>query len=283
MIATGLITIVFIIGIIMVLAVSLVWNNRKGNGLKLADVGSILDQAIWAYRQHFVMILSLSTICVFLGSISGYAMPLLGITSTFTVMNGSSGLDLYPLLMMLVSLLSMLGIGRTLLAYGAARAVWMSKTNRVASVGSLFRHQPPGKLLGLLAFMIIPSIITSFMSIIGVLPALLWALTPATMVFESVGPYEAFQRSYRLIWKNFGALLHTLVPLWLIGLLVNASLLAGSITAFNMLTLPPELITSMMLLAFMLSNIITAPLTAFGAVSFYQYVHERLPVPTITA
>jgi hypothetical protein len=123
--------------------------------------------------------------------------------------------------------------------------------------------------------MIIPSLLTAFLGIIGALIGLFWAVAPVVMVYEEVGPVVATQRSFDLVRRNYSALLNTLVPLWVIGWVVVGSLVVGSIFLLDRVAgLSPTLIEAVNYAGWTAGSVVVAPLVACGSLSFYLYVRE---------
>lgn len=123
--------------------------------------------------------------------------------------------------------------------------------------------------------MIIPSLLTAFLGIIGALIGLLWAVAPVVMVYEEVGPVVATQRSFELVRRNYSALLNTLVPLWVIGWVVVGSLVVGSMFLLDRVAgLAPTLIEAVNYAGWTAGSVVVAPLVACGSLSFYLYVRE---------
>jgi hypothetical protein len=270
---TFLIFTALIVGIIVVLAVRIVRRRKQAKGYTLHDVGTLIDRSLSAYRKHLVPILIASAVCLPLGSVSGFSQTfLLGFAAV--IMPAAPP----ALLLNLLGLLGMFGVGKTLLALGVAQAMLSSSTGRAVTVSDLAPRRP-GAVIGLIALLVVPSLATAFLGIIGALIALLWALAPAALVFEELGPWAALKRSARIVRAHYSGLLNTLVPLWLIGWLVVGTLLFGSLFVLRLLVpLPPTLSAQLLLGGWMVGNIFVAPLTAFGTLSFYLSARDRLPV-----
>jgi hypothetical protein len=263
-----------IVVILLFLVVVGLYRSRKPQPkLGLRDITMIIDRSIAAYRRHLVPALGLSALCFFLGSSSGFGATLL-IMPVLQLVMPEVQPGLPSLLTNLWALWNLLGIGGTVLAVGAAAGMAaLGAKGASVPIAAFLPRQRPWALLGLVLLMTIPSIMSSFLGIIGMLLALFWSLAPVVMQFEGLNPWRAVRRSYALVRANYSALLNILVPLWLIGWLIVGLPIFGSIWLLAALGLVYELqLTMLISLGFVLGQIAVAPLSAFGAVCLYQYI-----------
>jgi hypothetical protein len=276
----GLIGIVLLIIIIF----RLIRGKNQAQALKLSDLGTIMDRSISAYRRHVLATLILSTVCVILGTNSVYSGSIFGLlTAGLRSTVSQTSLDTMLSWSSIMVLIGALGIGKTLLAYGAALAMYTERTDQPVTIGSLVPRQRIGAVVALVALMIIPSLLAAFLGWIGGLVALLWALAPVVMAFEGLRPWAAMKRSVALVRKNYSGLLNTLVPLWLIGWIVVGTPLLALLWVMQWLGLvQPSLMTLLLLGCWLIGQICVAPITAYGAACFYLYLQERDAPPMAT-
>ncbi len=263
------------IAICLFLIVWIIRRIQKNTGLRLHHIGTIIDRAVWMYRQHLVPVILLTLLCLPLGGVASDGLSFADWTSLFLIEESSNAMSVFRLIVMGFSLIGIFGIGRTLLTYGIAQARLAYDAGAPVHLGILLPRKRFGAVAGLVAMMIIPSLLTAFLGIIGALIGLLWAVAPVVMVYEEVGPVVATQRSFALVRRNYSALLNTLVPLWVIGWVMVGSLVVGSIFLLDRVAgLSPTLIEAVNYAGWTAGSVIVAPLVACGSLSFYLYVRE---------
>ncbi len=263
--------------ILLIVVIMRLFRRKKGQPrLGLRDTTTIIDRSIAAYRRHLVPVLILSALCFLLGSSSGYNFTLLG-TLTFWLAAPEAQSSLPSLVTSAWALLNFFGIGSTLLAVGVAAGMHTAGQGAPVAFVDFLPRQRSRALLGLVLLMVIVSILSVILGIIGLLIALFWSLAPVIMCFEGLNPWRAVRRSYALVRANYSGLLNTLVPLWLIGWLIVGLPIFGSIwlpTALGLIG--TEQSALLVTLGLMLGQIAVTPLTAFGAVCFYQYIQAPI-------
>lgn len=266
---------------------TLVWlavKRRKPGTLTLRDVGALIDRTFWTYRRNLVPSLLLATLCLPLGSTSGYfgfntlLLMFLPFTSSM-----NSGFDLTLATITVSSLLGVVGLGKTLLACGLAQLLLRREQGATGGIADALPRGRWGAVFGLAVLLLIPSLAANFLGILGLLLTVLWAAAPAALIFDGLGPIDAFRRSITVTWRHYSALLNVLVPLWLIGWLAVGTPLFGAGWLLWMLgSLPDELIAPLMFGAWLIGSIFVAPLSSLGALVFYRFVREHdTPPPFI--
>jgi hypothetical protein len=131
------------------------------------------------------------------------------------------------------------------------------------------------------ALMIVPSLLLSFLGIIGGAMWLLWAIAPVVMFYEGLNPWKAMGRSFSIVRKQWSALLNTLVPLWVIGwLLIGVPTYGSVLLAHSVLALGDGISSQIALLIWLLGSVFVAPLVAMGMLHYYRYVREHAAATT---
>lgn len=268
-----------------ILIFRIVRRKPRPGAYRLHDVGTILDRSISAYRRHIVPILLLSILCLLVGSSSSYNVSLLTILlPLFTNSTSSLSVDTVVLLTGATIILNMLGIGKTILACGVVSALSIEQTGQAVTFGRLLPRQRLGAVIRLALLMIIPSVFSTLLGWLGGLFALQWMAAPAAMIYEGLGPWAAVKRSFSLVRPHYSALLNTIVPLWVISWLVVGTPLFGSVWLLTTLGLVKSTTSVLLLVAtWIVGQICVAPVTAFGAVSFYLYTAEQSGATSIAS
>jgi hypothetical protein len=269
--------------VVVVLVAAFARGSRGVAPAELHTVGLLLDRAIGGYRRSLVPLLLLSTLLLPLGTVgglNGFALLLvLGAAPTSAngePLGGLAGLTV------LLGLAGALGIGRTLLACGAAQLLAARAQGGGGGLADALPLGRAGHLLGLTALLVPLALIASFLGIFGALATPLWVLAPAALIVEGLGPVGAIQRGFRLARRNYLALVGTLLPLALIGWLVAATPLFGGVALLGWARLlPDDLVGPLLLGCWLLSGLFVAPLLAVGAYVCYRQFHadELLELP----
>jgi hypothetical protein len=275
-----MITAVIVIGLalVVIVIIRLIRRKKRPATFRLRDVGSMIDRSISAYRRHLLPALILSAICLPLGSSSTYSVSLLSGMLPFVILPDSTT----PMMFLIagLSLINALGIGKTLLACGVAAGMRAAREGQPVTLGAFFPRRRLGAVLGLVLLMIIPSILSAMLGFIGGLIALFWAVAPAVMLHEDLGPWAATKRSTTIVRANYSALLNTVVPLWVIGWLIVGTPLFVGLWLLGFLGLASGAMASTLLLCgWVIAQVCVAPITAFGSICFYLYVQEHTPAP----
>jgi hypothetical protein len=267
--------------IVVLVGVRIARRKKRPGAFSLRDVGTIIDRSISAYRRHLLPTLILSALCLPLGTSSRFSLSLLGGRYPFAF-SSTPSVSSEPLLFLIgaLSLLSAFGIGQTLLAYGVAAGMRAERLGQPVTLGGLIPRQRPLALLGLVLLMIIPAILSTLVGIFGMLFAVLWAVAPAVLLHEGLGPWAAVKRSFAIVRPHYSTLLNTLVPLWLIGWLVVGTPLFAGLWLLDLLGVVSDTVTTTLLFcAWVVGQVCVAPVMAFGAVCFYLYVQEHTAPP----
>jgi hypothetical protein len=265
-------------GVILVVIALLVVPALRGKGgdTSLREIGTLIDRAISSYRRALVPLLLVSLLCLPLGGAGslGYFVSitaLLGVNS----LGFNDGIDTLGLALV-ISALGTLGIGTTLLACATARMLDVRAAGGPGSLGDALPRGQWRAVLGLTAVLIPVTLVANVLGILGALLGLFWVLAPAVLIVEGRGPFESLRRGAKLARRNYGALLGTLVSLYLIGWLAAGTPLFGGIALLNAARLLPEpLVDPLLLASWMLSTVFVAPLLAVGAYVLYRHARER--------
>jgi hypothetical protein len=253
----------------------LVRRKPRPGAYGLQGVGAIIDRAISAYRRHIIPILLLSILCFFVGSSSWYNIPPL-LVILQPLPTASLSLDTYLLLTAATMIVSMLGIGKTILACGAVNAILSEQRGQKVTFGCLIPRHRLGAVLGLALLLIIPSILSMLVGWLSGLFAVLWMAAPAAMIYERLGPWAAVKRSFALVVPRYGVLVGTIVPLWVTGWLVVGTPLFGGLWLLTATGLVDSTTSFVLIVAvWIISQICVAPLPAFGAACFYLSIGEQ--------
>lgn len=268
--------------IFIALIIGLTWHiyrrREKDKNLKAAEVGTIIDRALWSYRQHMLLLLILSAVCLPLGNLYGYQFLYLSSNPVLDSprLPGVSA-DLASILFMIFGICGVTGIGKTLLLCGIAQAFLHHPEGEPIRLRDAFPRQRLWTMAGIVVLMIIPSLINGFFSILGGLVSLYWSLVPVVILSESQGPLKAFKRSYQIVQQEFSGLLNTVVILWFIGWIIVFALVYGTLFIVQLLVeLPPSFVTGWLFAGWVGGSVFTAPLTALGTFQFYQCARERV-------
>jgi hypothetical protein len=169
-----------------------------------------------------------------------------------------------------------LGLGKTLLACGAAQALYGESSGQPSSLRRILLQQRWGATLGLMGRMIIPSLIRAFFGYLGVLLTLSWWVAPAALIFEGLGSRDAIKHGRALVKPVRGQMVDVLVALWLIGWLIAGAPLLGGFWLLNLLIqMPPQISNGAMMIGWIAGSVFVAPLMALGSIHFYLYVRDR--------
>lgn len=256
--------------------------------LKMRDIGTILDRSIMAYRHNLLPLLIVSALCVPLGNVSMQASGLLGFSWALFLFDGFEQHDTWIALLQIIIftliLLGATGIGKTLLMCSAMHGMHAAGEGQTMKLADALPHKRLWAVVGMIALMILPSLLFTYLGLIGALIWMYWSLAPVIMFYESLGPYAACKRSYQMVRSQWSALLNTMVPLWLIGWLVIGTPLYGSLLALGFVyPSMPELIADLMFICWIIGSVFVAPLMALGSLQFYLYLREReQPASTFT-
>jgi hypothetical protein len=299
--------------ILLLLIASLVRSFRQRNNpdlLSPAEIGAVSDRALRAYRQRFVPLLTLAAILAPLG----VGSPLLAPLALQLIWPISDIFFFYApptpwlLLARIGVVLTALGLGRSLLMLGAAYALTEeAEAQSLKTISAALRHDWKRALIlaiplsapSLLMTLVVASATVGLMQwglsfgdtsslivlmIVG-LPLLLitalatntrWALAPAVMRYESLGPLAAIRRSAQIVDAQRSGVSNLSLELWLIGWLVVSVPGAGGLLLLQLATpLAPELIGRLAVLLWMLGSVFVAPLLALGQVEFYLSARDR--------
>jgi len=271
---------VFAIPVVVALIVLIfvVRRNRtpNPNRLRMADVGTIIDRSVRSYRMHLVPLLIISALLVPLGNISDYASGVHLVFASYASYELPLTLSWDYTVMVIAVVIGALGIGKTLLACAVVSAVQQSEDGTPMRLSDALPQGRWGAVVGLAALMIIPSLLLTYLGIIGGLVWIFFAAAPVVMFYEELGPWSAFKRSYKLVKAHYSALLNTLVPLWLIGWLLAGGTLYSVLMLLRVLELIPfTLIGPLGLLIWLAGGVFVAPLITLGVLQFYFMARER--------
>ncbi len=245
--------------------------------LRLDEIGTVMDQALRAYREDLTTLLLLGALFAPLGVLPSDGQTVAG-SLLVVLFAPSSGAGWLTELLWALPLVSAAGVGKVLLACCVARVAQLRAAGAPVGVGAALRHGRWRAALGLAALLVIPSLVISFFGVFGALAGLLLALAPALLLYEGVGPFQAVRRSLGLAWGNYSALLNTLVPLLVLGWLMVS-------VPMTVLALLLQLLGSLdageqtLLLAYLVGSVCIAPLLAQGKLQLYLYVRGRSTAP----
>jgi hypothetical protein len=268
----------FAVGLVAVIIV-LFLRRRNPARLTWSEVGTLIDRSLRAYRRQFVPLLALSAICAPLGVVTYSSFYSFLVTlNTPAPLHGSG--DWLQLAMRIVSIgvlvMGTLGLGRTLLACGAAQALRDESEGQTVGLGRMLGQQPWRATIGLMLRMIVPSLINALFGVLGLLATLSWRVAPAALLFEQLDARDAVRHGRALVKPVRGQLADVLAPLWLIGWLIVGVPMVGGLWLFELFgALSPSAIEALTLIGWIVGSVFVAPLTALGAAQFYLFVRER--------
>jgi hypothetical protein len=285
--------------------------------LSSAEVGVVIDRALQAYRRRLVPLLALAALLTPLGVASPLLAPLA--LQLIWPMRDSFFSSEPPTAWLLAgraaAILSALGLGRSLLMYGAACALAepaqdQSLRTIAAAVLRDWRRalllaiplSAPSMFTTLVVVLVTlallrPSVGTSanfslialmivglpLMIILGLTTDVRWALAPAAMRYESLKPIAAIRRSAQIVRAQRSGMSNVTLGLWLIGWLMVSVPVAGGLLAWRLIPPPvPDLSGQSAILIWMLGSVFVAPLLALGPVELYLCVRDRALSPALT-
>lgn len=275
----GVLVLALLVGVPALLIVLIVRRARQKRrpGVSLRELGSLLDQSLTLYRRHLAPLLLLSLLCLPFGTSSRASLGLLtGVLLLAPARLGGNGSDLVVTALLIFGVLSVIGLGRVLLLAGITLALQHADPAAPRTLLQFWPQQRRGALLGVAALLVVPSLASSLLGIIGTLVALLWALAPVVCIAEGLGPWASLKRSVQLARRFYSALLNTTVLLWLIGWLVVGTLAWGAAWLLGLLVGSSAGATAGVLLAgWLLGEVVIAPLVAVGTFCCYGFVRAR--------
>ncbi|MFL5804557.1 MAG: hypothetical protein ACJ8CR_22775 [Roseiflexaceae bacterium] len=268
-----------IVPVLLVLLIVVIARRRQTTRLKWAEIGTIIDRSLRAYRRNLVPLLALAAICAPIGVFTyGSILSLFLDGSIFGPrFRPEAWLDMAVRIgTIFLLVMGSLGLGKALLACGVAQAIYDDATSQPVGLGRMLSQQPWNATLGLMLRMIVPSLINAFLGYIGALLTLSWRVVPTALIFERLGARDAVRQGRELVKPCRVQLADALIPLWLIGWLIAGAPLLGGFLLLNLLfDLSLEMTAALTLIGGILGNIFVAPLMALGATQFYLYVRER--------
>jgi hypothetical protein len=276
-----MVSILFIVFAAGLVAVIIVLFLRRRNPARLTwgEVGTLIDRSLRAYRRQFVPLLALSAICAPLGVVtytSIYSFFLDAPALSFALESDGWLRALRRVVTMGVFVMGTLGLGRTLLACGAAQALRVESEGQMVGLWRMLGQQRWRATIGLMLQMIVPSLINALFGVLGLLATLSWRVAPAALIFEKLGAREAVKHGRAVVKPVRGQLADVLAPLWLIGWLIVGVPMVGGLWLIELFgTLSPGALEALMLFGWFVGSIFVAPLTALGAAQFYLFVRER--------
>ncbi|HEU4327920.1 MAG TPA: hypothetical protein VFS21_32590 [Roseiflexaceae bacterium] len=247
--------------------------------LRLGELGTVMDRALRAYREDLTTLLLLGVLFAPLGVLPSDGQ----VISSFLLgllLAPSFGTGRPTDLLWLLPLVSTAGIGKVLFACCVARVAQLRAAGAPVSVRAALRHGRWRAAIGLAALLAIPSLVISFFGVFGALAGLLLALAPPLLLYEGIGPFQAVRRSLDLVWRNYSALLNTLVPLLVIGwLMVSVPLALVTLVLQLLGGLDADRQTLLVAAVYLAGSAFIAPLLAQGKVQLYLYVRGRYTAP----
>jgi hypothetical protein len=262
---------------LVALVVVLILRRRNPARLAWSEVGTIVDRSLRAYRRNFVPLLALSAICAPLGGVTYASIYSFFLSRATLSLVSDDWLQTIARVISIVALvMGSLGLGKTLLACGAAQALCDEAEGEPASLGRMLGRQRWRATIGLMLRMIVPSLINAFLGYLGLLVTLSWRVAPAALVLEQLDARDAVKHGRALVKPVRGRLADVLVPLWLIGwLLAGVPMLGGLLVISLFVTLAPGALEALMLIGWIVGSVFVTPLMALGAIQFYLFVRAR--------
>jgi hypothetical protein len=274
----SIIAFLFVIGLVALIVV-LYRRRRNPARLMWSDIGTIVDRSLRAYRRHFVPLLALSAICAPLGAVTSSSFYSILVNFYTPALPFDGGDWLYRatrVVSTFVLVMGSLGLGKTLLACGAALALRDEAEGQPVSLWRMLSRQPWRATIGLMLQMILPSLINAFFGILGLLATLSWRVAPAALIFEQLGARDAIKQGRVLVKPVRGQLADALVPLWLIGwLIVGAPMLGVALLIDQFVVFSSDVWEALTLLGSIVGGVFIAPLTGLGAGEFYLFMRDR--------
>lgn len=269
-----ILVVALIIGILGMLA----RRTAKGNVMALDEIGVIVDRALRSYRQHVPALLVCSFIALPLGTtlLHGYVESSMTSLLAPLVFDPAAFWQASPLYQVVV-VVGMLGFGKTILGCLVASAVKLGAEGHLVGALELLRRQRWRSVLGLAALVALPSLVSAVVPIIGPLIGVIWALAPAVLVYEQLGPVAALRRGVQIGYsREFSALVGVTFILWLIGwLIAGVPIATGALLIRGLIAPDPQLARTLALLALLAGSVFVAPLLALGSLHFYIYLGGR--------
>lgn len=274
MLATFLLTAIPV-SIVALLVARLARRRTGERPLALAELGTIMDGALHAFRADMLPLLAASIVMLPLSLSAGVQLWFVGRVLDLESARSESiwrGL-------LVLGMLGAFGLGQTLLACGVARAHQLRRAGQPVTLRAMLIHDRWRAMLALAAVLALPSAFANMLSLFGALYALHWALAPAALMLEDLGPVAAIKRSVRLVRRHYSGLLNVLVLLWCIGCLLIATPLAlGHMFMTKLAVSPLWSNEGLLFLLFVGGSVLVAPLTASGCVRFLLYLPAAQPL-----
>jgi hypothetical protein len=304
-----------LIPVLLIVSLARSFRQRKNPELlSSAEIGMLIDRALRAYRSRFVPLLALAALLAPLGVASPLLAPLaLQLTWPMrdTFFSGEPP-TIWVLAGRAAVALTALGLGRSLLMYGAACALAEAaeRLSLKTICSALLRDwkralilaiplSAPSLLVTLVVLLVTvalagpsASISTGFfllalmivgmplMIIIGLAADVRWALAPAAMRFESLRPVAAIRRSAEIVRAQRSGVFNLTLGLWLIGWLMVSVPVAGALLIWRLAAAPASpLIGQLAAPLWMIGSVFVAPLMAFAPLEAYLYMRDRALSP----
>lgn len=266
---------IFAIGLVVLFILGGMSRDIQRSRCTFADIGTITDQSLHLYKRHLVPFTLLAAITAVLGNVPLFHSH---VHLLLTLVAPSPGLPNIitqsPVSNNIVSLITGLGIGQTVLSCSVTRAIQLSITQKNVNLIHVFSHLPWRAVIGLAAILAIPSLLCTFFPLVGPLITLLWSFAPIILILESSTPIAAIRRSFQLVYNREYTSLVVMYGLLLTvgGLLVVVPFASVALLVRIVVVPTPQLDAWLLVLGIGVGSMLVTPLLVLGTQQFYAYI-----------